>query len=252
MKDCESLHISSCLSCQDLYRRIDQTRPVASLEDSQFEYGFNSNYLEKVVSYWRNDFDWRRQIDKINQYPHFKTKIEGEAALLPIHSWERYCHISNLFILIQIPCRYWCPLPACEAQKGARGNYCYSSDHGSRLAWVLSMSSTGWSHCLQSRPTRMTLCLRWCVPPYQGMVSLKHLKKKGECGSGRGGGVQDSSASLMGSCNIWMCVSVNRFWFSLCGEHLPQAHEASGFPAVLRSWRRLGLSGHHQHGPAGA
>ncbi|XP_053300808.1 epoxide hydrolase 1 [Pleuronectes platessa] len=62
---------------EDLYRRIDQTRPVASLEDSQFEYGFNSKYLEKVVSYWRNDFDWRRQIDKINQYPHFKTKIEG-------------------------------------------------------------------------------------------------------------------------------------------------------------------------------
>ncbi|XP_071334619.1 epoxide hydrolase 1 isoform X1 [Trachinotus anak] len=62
---------------QDLYSRIDQTRPVASLEDSQFNYGFNSHYLQKVVSYWRNDFDWRRQVDKLNQYPHFKTKIEG-------------------------------------------------------------------------------------------------------------------------------------------------------------------------------
>lgn len=62
---------------EDLYRRIDQTRPVPSLEDSQFNYGFNSQYLQKVVSYWRNDFDWRRQIDKLNQYPHFKTKIEG-------------------------------------------------------------------------------------------------------------------------------------------------------------------------------
>ncbi|KAM3861293.1 epoxide hydrolase 1 [Diretmus argenteus] len=62
---------------EDLYRRIDQTRSVPSLEDSQFNYGFNSQYLEKVVSYWRHDFDWRRQVDKLNQYPHFKTNIEG-------------------------------------------------------------------------------------------------------------------------------------------------------------------------------
>lgn len=81
-ENCESSLISSLLFCQDLYRRIDQTRPVPSLEDSQFNYGFNSQYLQKVVSYWRNDFDWKRQVDKLNQYPHFKTNIEGEAAAL--------------------------------------------------------------------------------------------------------------------------------------------------------------------------
>ncbi|XP_036437136.1 epoxide hydrolase 1 [Colossoma macropomum] len=62
---------------EDLHRRIDQTRSFPSLEDSQFHYGFNSSYLRKVVSYWRNDFDWRKQVDKLNRYPHFKTKIEG-------------------------------------------------------------------------------------------------------------------------------------------------------------------------------
>lgn len=59
---------------------MDQTRPVPSLEDSQFHYGFNSHYLHKVISYWRHDFDWRRQVDKLNQYSHFKTNIEGGAA----------------------------------------------------------------------------------------------------------------------------------------------------------------------------
>lgn len=68
------------LLLQDLHRRLDQTRPVPSLEDSRFNYGFNSHYLQKVVSYWRNDFDWRRQVEKLNRYPHFKTSIEGEAA----------------------------------------------------------------------------------------------------------------------------------------------------------------------------
>ncbi|XP_023687361.1 epoxide hydrolase 1 [Paramormyrops kingsleyae] len=62
---------------EDLRRRIDQTRPFPSLEDSQFNYGFNSHHLQKVVSYWRNEFDWKKQVEKLNKYPHFKTKIEG-------------------------------------------------------------------------------------------------------------------------------------------------------------------------------
>lgn len=62
---------------EDLHRRMDQTRPVPSLHNSQFNYGFNSEHLQKVISYWRNDFDWRKQVERINQYPHFKTNIEG-------------------------------------------------------------------------------------------------------------------------------------------------------------------------------
>uniref|UniRef100_A0A3P9K186 microsomal epoxide hydrolase n=1 Tax=Oryzias latipes TaxID=8090 RepID=A0A3P9K186_ORYLA len=62
---------------EDLYSRMDRTRPVPSVEDSRFHYGFNSQHLQDVVSYWRKDFDWRRQVHGLNRYPHFKTRIEG-------------------------------------------------------------------------------------------------------------------------------------------------------------------------------
>lgn len=62
---------------QDLYERIDRTRYTDPLEDSAFQYGFNSTHLKKVVSYWRHEFDWKKQVDVLNKYPHFKTKIEG-------------------------------------------------------------------------------------------------------------------------------------------------------------------------------
>ncbi|KAM4771826.1 epoxide hydrolase 1 isoform 1-T2 [Rhinophrynus dorsalis] len=61
----------------DLFERIDQTRFTEPLEGSRFNYGFNSIHLRKVVSYWRNTFNWRKQLDILNKYPHFKTKIEG-------------------------------------------------------------------------------------------------------------------------------------------------------------------------------
>ncbi|XP_076140331.1 epoxide hydrolase 1-like [Alosa pseudoharengus] len=62
---------------QDLHRRLDQTRPVEGLEDACFQYGFNPAYLQRVISYWRSQFDWKKQVAVLNQYPHFKTKIEG-------------------------------------------------------------------------------------------------------------------------------------------------------------------------------
>ncbi|XP_008281713.1 epoxide hydrolase 1 [Stegastes partitus] len=62
---------------EDLHERIDRTRYTDPLEDSRFHYGFNSTYLKKVVSYWRHEFDWKKQVAVLNQYPHFKTRIEG-------------------------------------------------------------------------------------------------------------------------------------------------------------------------------
>lgn len=62
---------------QDLHERFDKTRYTDPLEDSAFQYGFNSTHLKKVVSYWRNEFDWKKQVDVLNKYPHFKTNIEG-------------------------------------------------------------------------------------------------------------------------------------------------------------------------------
>nr|XP_020453350.1 epoxide hydrolase 1 isoform X2 [Monopterus albus]XP_020453358.1 epoxide hydrolase 1 isoform X2 [Monopterus albus] len=62
---------------QDLYERLDRARYTNPLEDSGFQYGFNSTYLKKVITYWRQEFDWKKQVAMLNKYPHFKTKIEG-------------------------------------------------------------------------------------------------------------------------------------------------------------------------------
>ncbi|CAK6442234.1 unnamed protein product [Pipistrellus nathusii] len=61
----------------DLHRRIEKARLTPPLEDSRFHYGFNTHYLQKVLAYWRDGFDWRKQVAELNRYPHFKTRIEG-------------------------------------------------------------------------------------------------------------------------------------------------------------------------------
>ncbi|XP_048452689.1 epoxide hydrolase 1 [Rhincodon typus] len=62
---------------QDLHYRMDHTRFTPPLEDSRFQYGFNSSYLRKIMSYWRKDYNWKKQLELLNQFPHFRTRIEG-------------------------------------------------------------------------------------------------------------------------------------------------------------------------------
>ncbi|XP_036236354.1 epoxide hydrolase 1 isoform X4 [Molothrus aeneus] len=60
----------------DLFRRLDQARFTEPLENSCFHYGTNSVHLRKVVSYWKNQFNWKKQVEVLNKYPQFKTKIQ--------------------------------------------------------------------------------------------------------------------------------------------------------------------------------
>ena len=61
---------------------------VKPLEDSAFEYGFNSDYLtSEIANYWMKNFDWSKQEKMLNHLmPQFKTKIDG----LDIH----FAHIK--------------------------------------------------------------------------------------------------------------------------------------------------------------
>lgn len=61
----------------DLKERLNKSRITDSLDGVNFEYGFNSEILKKLVDYWNNQYDWRSVEKSLNQYNHFKTQIEG-------------------------------------------------------------------------------------------------------------------------------------------------------------------------------
>ncbi|XP_077990182.1 epoxide hydrolase 1-like [Glandiceps talaboti] len=61
----------------DLKFRLGRSRLFEPLEDVKSHYGFNANYMQKVVDYWMNSYDWKKEQAKLNRYDHFKTNIEG-------------------------------------------------------------------------------------------------------------------------------------------------------------------------------
>lgn len=66
---------------EDLETRIrsDLPRLSAPLLGATFEYGFNTDHLKEVATYWLDGFDWAAQESQLNSLPHFTTSIDGLA-----------------------------------------------------------------------------------------------------------------------------------------------------------------------------
>jgi microsomal epoxide hydrolase len=61
----------------DLKQRLSRVRLADEFPDAGWDYGTNRAYLEQLVTYWRDKFDWRAQERRLNRFDQFKTNIDG-------------------------------------------------------------------------------------------------------------------------------------------------------------------------------
>ena len=61
----------------DLRERLARTRWPDEVQGANWDYGTNLDYLKALVAYWQNQFDWREQEAKLNQFAQFRAKIDG-------------------------------------------------------------------------------------------------------------------------------------------------------------------------------
>ncbi|XP_052755319.1 juvenile hormone epoxide hydrolase-like isoform X2 [Galleria mellonella] len=62
----------------DLKQRLKNHRPFTkSLEGIQSEYGINTKYLDKIITYWLDKYDFKKRAELLNRYSHYKTRIQG-------------------------------------------------------------------------------------------------------------------------------------------------------------------------------
>ena len=85
----------------DLDTRLARTRLPDQIPGTGWDYGMNRSYLEELLAYWQDGFDWRAQERRLNEFDHFKTVIdevdvhfihqrsaeEGALPLLLTHGW---------------------------------------------------------------------------------------------------------------------------------------------------------------------
>src|SRR5215831_14961916 len=64
---------------EDLRNRLARTRFPDQIEGTGWEYGMPIDYVRELVAYWRDGYDWRAQEARLNQLPHFRTRIDGQS-----------------------------------------------------------------------------------------------------------------------------------------------------------------------------
>lgn len=85
----------------ELALRLSTAHFPQAPKDAGWGYGSDKEYVKKLVSYWRDSFDWRAAEKKLNELNHFMTDINGTdihfihhksanpdaTPLLLIHGW---------------------------------------------------------------------------------------------------------------------------------------------------------------------
>jgi pimeloyl-ACP methyl ester carboxylesterase len=61
----------------DLRERLSRVRYPIDFANENWAYGTNRAYLEEMVAYWRDQYDWRKHEAEINRFAHYRTTIDG-------------------------------------------------------------------------------------------------------------------------------------------------------------------------------
>jgi hypothetical protein len=65
----------------DLRDRLGRARLPNQVEGIGWEQGTELGYLEELLGYWRDGFDWRAVESRLNRFEHGMTEVDGQ----PIH-----------------------------------------------------------------------------------------------------------------------------------------------------------------------
>src|SRR5688500_17932220 len=60
----------------DLRQRLAHTRWPDEIPGADWGYGTDLAYLKSLMAYWQNDFDWRAQEAKLNEFAHFRAQVD--------------------------------------------------------------------------------------------------------------------------------------------------------------------------------
>ena len=98
----------------DLKRRLAATRWPPAAPGEGWGYGTDRDYLEELIAYWKDEYDWRPHEEWLNSFDHYKTTIDGQM-LHFVHQRSRQASSLPLLMTHGWPGTIWEMLPSVRA-----------------------------------------------------------------------------------------------------------------------------------------
>jgi pimeloyl-ACP methyl ester carboxylesterase len=127
----------------DLDERLERTRWPDQLPGTGWTYGTDTAYLQELVAYWREDFDWRAVERHLNEFSHYRAAIDGlqihfvharssdpdAVPLLLLHGWpSSFVQMLDLIPLLTEPAAHGLPdLPSFHVVAASLPGFGFSS-----------------------------------------------------------------------------------------------------------------------------
>lgn len=70
-----TIHVPQAV-LDDLQTRLSATRWTDDLAGAGWGYGTEAGYLQSLLAYWQNSFDWRAQEAKLNRFSHYRAAMK--------------------------------------------------------------------------------------------------------------------------------------------------------------------------------
>ena len=61
----------------DLRLRLTHTRWPDEIPGSGWQYGVDLTYMRQLCDYWRNQFDWKAQVEMLSAFHHYRGTVDG-------------------------------------------------------------------------------------------------------------------------------------------------------------------------------
>lgn len=61
----------------DLRARLGRTRWLDEIPGAHWEYGFDLRFLQEICGYWKDEFDWKEQVEKLSTFHHYRYVSDG-------------------------------------------------------------------------------------------------------------------------------------------------------------------------------
>lgn len=63
----------------DLKQRLEQAKLPSPQTDEPWKLGADQTFIRKLIMYWQQEYDWRKQEQFLNQFPQYIAQIDGFA-----------------------------------------------------------------------------------------------------------------------------------------------------------------------------
>jgi hypothetical protein len=71
----------------DLRVKLGHIRWPDQMNGAEWEHGTELSYLQSLVAYWRDSFNWREQESELNRLAQFRAEVDGFSIHF-IHEWR--------------------------------------------------------------------------------------------------------------------------------------------------------------------